>query len=245
MTSRLFKRRGSASTSLARDEVEHWISASDLMSGLMMVFLFVSIALMRHAYEERNQMLDIAVAYEKTQVAIYKALMNEFGEDLPKWKAKINRETLSVEFTDMKIMFEIGSAALKPEFRQVLDDFFPRYMQCLTEFRPSISEIRIEGHASTHWNSQVSADEAYAKNMILSQKRTQSVLLHIQEIPNLQNEKVWMRQNIAAIGFSSSHAVRDESGRENAEASRRVTFRVLTNADQQILRILKNHAAAR
>lgn len=81
--------------------------------------------------------------------------------------------------------------------------------------------------------------------MILSQKRTQSVLLHIQEIPNLQNEKVWMRQNIAAIGFSSSHAVRDESGRENAEASRRVTFRVLTNADQQILRILKNHAAAR
>lgn len=149
MTSRLFKRRGSASTSLARDEVEHWISASDLMSGLMMVFLFVSIALMRHAYEERNQMLDIAVAYEKTQVAIYKALMNEFGEDLPKWKAKINRETLSVEFTDMKIMFEIGSAALKPEFRQVLDDFFPRYMQCLTEFRPSISEIRIEGHAST------------------------------------------------------------------------------------------------
>lgn len=243
--SQLFKRRGRSSASQSKDDVEHWISASDLMSGLMMVFLFISIALMRHAYQERNRMLDIAVAYEQTQMAIYNALMDEFAEDLPWWKAKIHRDTLSVEFTDMKIMFEVGSSELKPEFKMILDDFFPRYMQRLEAFRSNISEIRIEGHASSYWNSQVTEDEAYAKNMILSQERTQSVLFHIQAVPELQNQKEWMRKNIAAIGFSSSHAVLDENGRENAEASRRVTFRVLTNADQEIQRILSNHEASR
>ena len=206
-----------------------------------MVFLFVSIALMRHAYEERNQIRDIAVAYENTQIAIYDSLMNEFRNDLPKWSAKINRDTLSVEFTDMEILFEVGSSELKPGFKKVLDDFFPRYMRRLAEFNANISEIRIEGHASSYWNSTATPDEAYAKNMILSQARTRSVLFHIQTIPELHEQKSWMRKNIAAIGFSSSHIVRDATGRENAEASRRVTFRVLTNAATQIQRILKKN----
>ena len=30
-----------------QEESEHWVSVSDLMAGLMMVFLFISIALMR------------------------------------------------------------------------------------------------------------------------------------------------------------------------------------------------------
>ncbi|MFW1170191.1 OmpA family protein, partial [Vibrio parahaemolyticus] len=31
------------------DGGEHWMSVSDLMAGLMMVFLFISVALMRDA----------------------------------------------------------------------------------------------------------------------------------------------------------------------------------------------------
>ena len=31
------------------DDGDHWFTISDLMAGLMMVFLFISIALMRHA----------------------------------------------------------------------------------------------------------------------------------------------------------------------------------------------------
>ena len=94
--SKLFLRKGLSNNTTEKDDVEHWVSSSDLMSGLMMVFLFVSIALMRHAYEQRNQMRNIAVAYENTQYAIYYSLMDEFRDDLPKWSAKINRETLSV-----------------------------------------------------------------------------------------------------------------------------------------------------
>ena len=244
--SRLFMRKKSSTTT--SDDAEHWISTSDLMTGLMMVFLFISIAFMRHAYQERdhmkevqNQMRDIAVAYESTQDSIYSALMDEFKEDLPKWSAKIHRDDLSIEFTDMEILFEVGSAKLKPGFKTVLDNFFPRYMERLAQFKENITEIRIEGHASTYWNATTSPDEAYTKNMILSQARTRSVLFHIQTIPEMQSQKDWVRQHMAAIGFSSSHAVRDRHGRENAEASRRVTFRVLTNADLQIRKILNKY----
>lgn len=236
--SKLFSRKGLDNNTSEKDDIEHWVSSSDLMSGLMMVFLFVSIALMRHAYEQRNQMRNIAVAYENTQYAIYYSLMDEFREDLPKWNAKINRETLSIEFTDISILFEFGSAKLKPEFEEILNDFFPRYMRRLEDYRDSIQEIRIEGHASSYWSSKASEDEAYANNMILSQERTRSVLFHVQTMPELSEQKTWMKKHIAAIGFSSSHIVTDTEGNENADASRRVTFRVLTNADKQLQRML-------
>lgn len=216
---------------------EHWISNSDLMSGLMMVFLFVSISLMQHAYDQRDQIRDIARAYETTQGAIYSSLTEEFAQDLVRWNATIDRRTLAVEFADADMLFKMGSAELRPEFKTVLEDFFPRYMKRLGKFRESITEIRIEGHASTYWSAHASEDEAYFKNMELSQDRTRSVLAHLLEMRELAGEKAWLRKHIAAIGFSSSHVKRRE-GRELAKASRRVTFRVLTNADQQINRIL-------
>lgn len=229
-------KKGAEST----EDSEHWVSVSDLMSGLMMVFLFISIALMRHAYQERNKIRDIAVAYEQTQGAIYQALMKEFQPDLDKWHARISRDNLSFEFVDVKVLFKTGSSELTPEFKHILNDFFPRYLSVLSRYKGSISEIRIEGHASTFWNKNTDPEAAYVKNMRLSQDRTRSVLIYTQTIPALKNAKDWMRKNIAAIGFSSSHAVKDAHGNEDAEASRRVTFRVLTNGDREIKKILES-----
>lgn len=221
----------------SNDDHEHWISVSDLMSGLMMVFMFVSIALMRHAYIERDKIKDVAKAYETTQIAIYESLKTEFEPDLKKWSAKINKDTLSIEFEDTEVLFKMGSATLQPRFEEILDDFFPRYIESLKPYRDSISEIRIEGHASSYWNIDTTPDRAYANNMVLSQARTRSVLFYILDMARTDTEKEWLRKHIAAIGFSSSHLVL-KNGREDARASRRVTFRLLTNADQQIRRIL-------
>ena len=96
-----------------------------------MVFLFISIALMRHAYMERDKVKNVAKAYETTQIAIYESLQAEFGTDLKKWSAKIDRDTLSVEFEDTEVLFKMGSATLQPRFEEILDDFFPRYIQSL------------------------------------------------------------------------------------------------------------------
>jgi len=46
-----------------RGEGENWISVSDLMAGLMMVFLLIAFALMRMAFIERDRIKEIAVTY--------------------------------------------------------------------------------------------------------------------------------------------------------------------------------------
>ena len=55
---------------------DQWMSVSDLMAGLMMVFLFISVALMRDAINERDKIKEIAIAYEQTQQAIYLAAID-------------------------------------------------------------------------------------------------------------------------------------------------------------------------
>jgi outer membrane protein OmpA-like peptidoglycan-associated protein len=224
----------------ASDNGEHWLSVSDLMSGLMMVFLFVSIALMRDAMIERDKIKEVAVAYQENQVELYNALYDEFKSDLKRWDAEIEKDTLSFEFKSPDVLFDTGKITLKPAFKEILNNFFPRYLDVLMNFRDSIDEVRIEGHTSSVWNHGSTEDEAYFNNMELSQGRTRSVLLYAYEINGIVENRAWVKENIAAVGFSSSRLIKKVDGSEDRERSRRVSFRVITNAETQIRKILEN-----
>lgn len=220
---------------------EHWMSVSDLMAGLMMVFLFLSISLMRNAMIERDKIKEVAVAYQENQQAIYLAIFDEFEQDLKTWGAEIDSETLSLNFTSPDVLFAIGRADLTDKFRQILDDFFPRYLKVIEAFKSSIQEIRIEGHTSSRWNQDSTDDEAYFNNMLLSQSRTRSVLQYGVGIESIQkNQYDWIIKNVVALGYSSSKLVLQEDGQqEDEEKSRRVSFRILTNAETQIRKIME------
>lgn len=227
------------------DEEVHWLSVSDLMAGLMMVFMFISIALMRNAFLERDKVQiekdkikEIAVAYQQNQVAIFDALMNEFEGDLDRWGAEIDKETLSFIFKSPDVLFAIGDITIRPKFRMILDDFFPRYLEVLLRFKDSIDEVRIEGHTSSVWTHKTNDEEAYFKNMELSQGRTRSVLQHVYSLDTIEPNRSWVKRHIAAVGFSSSRLIM-ENGKENSERSRRVTFRTITNAETQIRQIIE------
>ena len=112
-------------------EESHWLSVSDLMAGLMMVFLFIAIALMRNAFLERDKIKEVAVAYQENQVAIYEALNSEFKKDLNKWDAHIDEESLTVTFKALEVLFETNKKELKEKFKKLLNNFFPRYMNVL------------------------------------------------------------------------------------------------------------------
>ncbi|WP_289283441.1 MULTISPECIES: OmpA family protein [unclassified Methylophaga] len=194
---------------------------------------------MRNAFIERDKIKKVAVAYQDTQVAIYDALMGEFDNDIDKWNAEIDKETITFTFKSPDVLFENGEIALKEEYKYILSDFFPRYMETLDKFSESINEVRIEGHTSSIWNNAVSNNEAYFLNMELSQGRTRSVLDYVYNLTELEDKyKPWIKQNIAAVGLSSSRAIY-ENGVENEDKSRRVTFRVITNADIRIKQILE------
>lgn len=225
-------------TKKSEQEESHWLSVSDLMAGLMMVFLFIAIALMRHAFIERDKIKEVAVAYQENQVAIYDALSQEFNDDLQRWDATIDKDSLTFTFQSPDVLFAQGDTALNSQYKALLDDFFPRYLSVLDQFFSSINEVRIEGHTSSVWNRFTTPTDAYFLNMELSQGRTRSVLRHIYSIAEGMQKQDWVRRHIAAVGLSSSRPIEVE-GKEDKQGSRRVTFRVITNADIKIKQILE------
>ncbi|WP_026959316.1 OmpA/MotB family protein [Aliagarivorans taiwanensis] len=224
----------------SEQEESHWLSVSDLMAGLMMVFLFIAIALMRSAFIERDQIKNIAVAYQEKQVAIYDALQAEFTKDLTRWNADIDEETLTFTFKSPEVLFQEGKANINTEYKALLQDFFPRYMEVLSPFAESINEVRIEGHTSSEWDRDTPPDEAYFKNMELSQRRTRTVLDYVYRLDSSAQNRAWIKKHFAAVGLSSSQIITHPDGREDKGKSRRVSFRVITNADIQIKQILES-----
>ncbi len=229
------------SSSREIDTGEQWMPVTDLMAALMMVFLFVSISLMRVALDERDSIKEVAVAHHDNQQNIFDAMQEEFSADLEKWGAEINRNDLSFIFTKLEVLFAVGEDALTPDFKIIMDDFFPRYLNVMKSFHDSIQEIRIEGHTSSKWNQDSSDSEAYFNNMRLSQSRTLSVLEYGVNIPKVKREYYdWVKLNVVAVGYSSSKLVLLSTGEEDKIGSRRVTFRVLTNAENEIRKILES-----
>ena len=227
-------------SSKQKDDGEHWLTVSDLMAGLMMVFLFIAIAFMRHVSIERDKIKDVAVAYQENQVAIFDALNSEFENDLNPWQASIDKETLSFQFDSPEVLFASGASSLKVEFKQILADFIPRYLLVLDKYRSSIDEVRIEGHTSSEWGNGTNQDDAYFFNMSLSQNRTRSVLNYSYFLSKLSSEqRAWIKSSFAAVGLASSRLKLNEDKTENKQKSRRVSFRVITNADIQIRKIVE------
>tara|TARA_R110002111_G_scaffold194336_1_gene260524 strand:- start:150 stop:848 length:699 start_codon:yes stop_codon:yes gene_type:complete len=217
-----------------------WLPISDLMSVLMMVFLLIAVSYMLKVYLEKEKIQEVAVTYNKLQNELYEDLSLEFEEDLKKWNAEIDKASLSVRFKSPEILFDMGSANLKPEFKSILVDFFPRFIAILHKdnYRNDIDEIRIEGHTSSYWRAGTTEDKAYIFNMELSQNRTRNVLDYV--LRNEPNEDLvkWIRLNVTANGLSSSKLIYNEDGTQNRELSRRVEFRVKTNAEKRIAKIL-------
>ncbi len=222
-----------ASKKVFKESEDHWISVSDLMSGLMIVFLFIAVAYM-------HNMQNIVKPYVETKQAIYNALYDEFKDDLTKkdWSASIDPKTLMITFNAPDIQFATNKAELKEKYQSVLYDFFPRYLKVLMQYKEDIDEVRVEGHTDSKWFDAKNDTDAYFKNMALSQGRSRSVLEYIYSLDSVELYRKWMKKNISAVGFSSSKIITNIHGDENQESSRRVSFRVITNAEKYIDTVL-------
>jgi len=221
----------------------HWVSSTDLMSGLMLVFMLIAVAFMLQASRERDRTRASAEEWAASKEAIYEALVAEFEDDLPGWQAEIEGDSLIVRFRGPTSLFEAGSTNLSPRFQEILQEFFPRYVAVLHRFEADLSEIRIEGHTSSEWIGARSEHEAWVQNMVLSQGRTLEVLVYSLDQITATPLYGWGRVMLLAGGRSSSQlVVRD--GVELPEESRRVEFRARTNAEEKLSEILEGAGAA-
>ncbi len=221
----------------ADDHESHWISLSDMMTGLMMIFLLVSISFMVNANAQRRYVTDIVTTYQDVKLSLYDDLHKEFSQDLKVWGGELEPKTLTIRFNDPEVLFESGKAGLKSNFKSILDNFVPRYVRIMTQekYRKNVQEVRIEGHTSSEWTNNLSggADVAYLHNMDLSQQRTRSVLAYIIGLGSVKEHAQWLKEHLSANGLSSSKLVKNE-GVEDKLASRRVEFRLVTNTESLV-----------
>ncbi len=247
---------------------DHWISTADLLGGTLILFFLLMLYFMLTSQEESasheqawkdsvaslqqklqgaqlnvDSVKEVAVLYDKKRDELYHELVQEFGEDLPKWNAEI-QEDLTIRFNEPDVLFAVGSAVIRKDFKLILDDFVPRYLRVITKngFGESIEELRIEGHTSSFWNRENPASPlvAYLKNMDLSYERSRSVLRYLMlDMPRISDHLPWLRRHLTANGLSSSHLILNPDGSENFARSQRVEFRVRTDVESKMARILE------
>jgi len=211
----------------------YWIPMADLMTGLMLVFMLLTAAFMLRV--EKTTTL-VVKEYETTKKDMQLALQKEFAKDLKQWNAEILGD-MTIRFNDPTVLFATGSAELRPRFREVLNQFFPRYVALLTsaKFKDAVKEVRIEGHTSATWTGTTDERTAYFKNMELSQARTRTTLEYLLSLQSVQPNEKWLIQHVTANGLSSSHPIPQDAHSANAQrANQRVEFRIVTNASDKM-----------
>ena len=224
-----------------------WSSISDLMSGLMIVFLFTSVIFMSKVIDEnkniKNQQQtveNIVTTYEESKTNIYEDLYNEFKSDMDRWDMEVDKDG-TIRFKEPEVFFDTGEAEIKDQFKDTLNSFFPRYINLIYKnYKDKVTEIRIEGHTSSEWEEETDTKTAYFKNMELSQDRTRNVLEYVMNMESIREYEDWLIDNITANGMSYSNRIYKDNV-EDKEASRRVEFRVITNSEETIDEIIDNY----
>lgn len=220
----------------------YWISMSDMMTGLMIIFLFISVAYMIQLQQEQKEKNRMITEYVNIKNELLDELKKEFSNDFSKenWDATIDSD-LSIKFNNEYVLFDYNKSDLKDEFKKILDDFFPRYFKILLKdkYKNKILEVRIEGHTDS------SGDYIY--NLMLSNNRAAKVLEYFFISPNSifnrlnKDDQNLVKFWLTATGFSYGRVldknglfVLETKGKEDAKRSRRVEFRVLTKSEALI-----------
>lgn len=203
----------------------------------MMIFMLITVTFMLRV--EQTTTL-VVKEYEETKSDLAQALQKEFSNNLKQWNAEILGD-MTIRFDDPDVLFDTGSAVVKPAFKEILNDFIPRYIKLITsqKYSHSIKEIRIEGHTSKKWAANTDEKTAFIKNMRLSQERAQSMLEYILSLSTLTPYEKWMREYLTSSGFSSSKPIFDAHHAVDDERSQRVEFVIVTNAESKLDAISK------
>lgn len=234
------------------DETSVWISNTDLMSGLLVLFLFISIIMTQGLSDANKKIREITGQSESAQQELKANIEDNFtSEEIKKYH--LDKEIGAASF-DEGGRFNVGSSKLTPEFQKTLKNFLPKYLKSINdqyEKDPdSIKEIRIEGHTSSEWeqtdasHTSLSDDEKYIKNMELSQSRTREIINFALSLPELQPYHKLIKDKLTANGLSSSKVkVFAGTNEEDKNASRRIEFRVVAN-DKETIDKLKEEVGA-
>lgn len=126
------------------------------------------------------------------------------------------------------ILFDEGSAEIRPEAQVVLETILQRYLGVLFgTFRPSISQLVIAGHTNDNGS--------YGYNMLLSTRRALAIadFLHRMHSPFRAD----LERCAATMGCSTSQLITDAAGVVDKSRSRRIEFSFRLRDEESVSRV--------
>ena len=225
------------------EDNSEWISFSDIMTTLMLIFLLISILTISQIQSRYKEPL---IEFKQIKDDLYNDLKKTFESKEQELGITIGRD-LSVKFSNIETLFDQDSVYLKNSFKKNLDKFFPLYLSVINkpEYKDKIKEVRIEGHTA-EYTSRHSTNMALIK---LSQERSNSVLGYMWSNGYYNNLSEYDRKKLffwfSSNGFGKGKTI-DDSGeyvynskKDLSAKSRRVEFKLITKGEELINEILE------
>lgn len=207
-------------------EPDYWLSFSDLMAGLLMIFALMLLAALYHYQSGVEGIREILLVRED----VVEELKNKL-EDGPGSVVHVE-DNGTVRFLD-NVLFAQGSAIVSTRGREQLAAFTNRYLSVLLEnedFKSQLRAIVIEGHTNN--------DGSYEYNLDLSQRRAFSVMMVI--LAEAGENTDILKALVTANGRSFSELIYRGTARTEVdkEASRRIEIHFRLNDDELLREIL-------
>jgi chemotaxis protein MotB len=231
---------------LFEEETNFWISFSDLMAGMLIIFILLFIFKLYDVQGSKEETLEIqqenqqlqeklksakakVVELTSTRLKIITLLKEKFDE--AGIKIYMDSKTGTIELRE-GVLFDRSKSNITVEGEEFLEHFIPIYLEILLdneEINSKISEIIIEGHTDNVGE--------YIYNLNLSQSRATSVLSFLMNDNFPYQNKEKMIEFVSAKGKSYSNLIYDENGKVNKSASRRVEFKFRLKEEKLLLEI--------
>lgn len=229
---------------------DYWVSISDMMTGLMIIFMFIAIAYILEVRKEQEARDSLFEDFQLTKEKLFHDLDSVFGNDFKIWDVELDRD-LSIKFTNPEVLFAPNSAAISDRFRMMLEKFIPKYLDIILkeEYADKISEVRIEGHTDTIPTRLT--NDSYLGNLILSQQRSAEVLQFLRgnnhfnklSIQNKNKLQFWLTANGLSYGRTldkNKKLTVDSNEAIDNKLSRRVEFKIVTTSNELVEAVIKN-----
>ena len=221
-------------------EPEYWLSYSDLMAGLLMVFVLMLMATLVYTAQEREELACKVRTYDEVAGTLLgmlderRRIVMDLRERLDSIDIKVDTTTGTVTFGE-GLLFGQASAEVSTEGRTQLTDFAGRYFPILLdnpEFSSKLKRIVVEGHT----NSDGPPNRSYEYNLALSHDRALAVMLALLEAEERLDLDVsvgeegltyrsFLENRVTANGRSYADRIMRD-GKEDKEASRRIEIRL-------------------
>lgn len=217
------------------EETSYWLSYSDMMAAVLLVFVLIISFTMLQAKKKYEQK---EAEFVEQQEQLHKILgvktdlielLNDEFENT-ELKVNVDPQTGAITF-DSSILFDVDEYELKDSGKRFLRVFLKKYLNVLLgdQFHDYVAEIIIEGHTDT--------DGDYMHNLKLSQERALSVAtfcLMNDETGLSKADKKTLRKILTANGKSYSNPVYKKNGSVDMKASRRVEFKFRLKDEEAI-----------